>query len=130
MAIRGVSKVIIGVRDQDRASRFWSGTLGFDVTTDASYGDEGNRWVEVASPDGATALILSADPGDLSRFPERDGLPTVNFFLYADDIERTYEELSVKGVEFPAPPTKQPWGWWAMFLDPEGNRYALQPRDS
>ncbi|WP_369973656.1 VOC family protein [Prauserella sp. PE36] len=72
--------------------------------------------------------MLSADPQDAFRAPARDDLPTANFFFYADDIERTYEELSAKGVEFPAKPVKQPWGWWSMFLDSEGNRFALQQR--
>jgi predicted enzyme related to lactoylglutathione lyase len=53
--------------------------------------------------------------------------PTTIFF-YADDLEKTYEELSAKGVEFPAKPVEQPWGWWAMFVDSEGNRFALQQR--
>ncbi|PXY21033.1 VOC family protein [Prauserella muralis] len=129
MGMRGVSKVVIGVRDQQRAREFWSQTLGFTVTTDAPYGDGGHRWLEVTSPDGRTALVLSADPDDEFRFPVREGRPTANVFFYADDVERTYEELSAKGVEFPAKPTRQPWGWWAMFADPDGNRYALQQRE-
>ncbi|PXY26855.1 VOC family protein [Prauserella endophytica] len=128
MAIRGVSKVVIGVRDQQRAKRFWTETLGFTVAIDEPYDDKGNRWLEVTAPDGQTTLVLSADPQDAFRAPARDDLPTANFFFYADDIERTYEELSAKGVEFPAKPVKQPWGWWSMFLDSEGNRFALQQR--
>ncbi|GAA5041734.1 putative enzyme related to lactoylglutathione lyase [Thermocatellispora tengchongensis] len=126
MGIQGVKKVIVGVRDQERAKRFWTEVAGFSLTTDAPYDDQGNRWVEVTSPDGGVALVLSADPEDAFRFPTREDLPTANFFLYADDVEKTYEELSAKGVEFPAPPVRQPWGWWCMFLDSEGNRFALQ----
>ncbi|MFD9957621.1 VOC family protein [Amycolatopsis sp. NPDC058986] len=85
MTIQGVTKVVLGVRDQARATKFWSEIVGFPITTDAPY---------------------------------------------ADDIEKTYEELSAKGVEFPAKPEKQPWGWWALFLDSEGNRFALQRKDS
>lgn len=128
MAIRGVDKVILGVRDQDEAVRFWVETLGFELITDAPYGENGERWLEVRTPDGATTMVLSADPTDQYRFPAREGLPTANFFLYADDIERTYAELSAKGVGFPSPPSKQPWGWWATFVDPDGNRFALGQR--
>ncbi|SFP32221.1 hypothetical protein SAMN05421810_102254 [Amycolatopsis arida] len=129
MPIRGVSKAVIGVRDQDRAKRFWTETIGFEVATDVPYDDQGNRWLEVTTADRETVLVLSADPDDRVNFATRDDLPTANFFFYADDVERTYRELSAKGVEFPAKPTRQPWGWWAMFLDSEGNRYALQQRD-
>ncbi|WP_409490392.1 glyoxalase superfamily protein [Amycolatopsis sp. cmx-11-12] len=129
MAIQGVNKIVVGVRDQERAKRFWSEVVGFEVTTDAPYDDKGNRWVEVTTADGETALVLSTSPEDLKRFEVRDEIPTANFFFYADDIEKTYEELSAKGVEFPARPEKQPWGWWAMFVDSEGNRFALQERN-
>jgi predicted enzyme related to lactoylglutathione lyase len=29
-------------------------------------------------------------------------------------------------VEFPQPPVYQPFGWWSMFNDTEGNRFALE----
>ncbi|MDV6011694.1 VOC family protein [Haloechinothrix sp. LS1_15] len=128
MAINGVSKVVIGVADQDRAVAFWTGTLGFRMKVDMPYDDEGRRWIEVTSPDGATELVLSAAPEDRPRPAAREELPTSNVFFYADDIERTYRELSELGVDFPAPPTRQPWGWWAMFADGEGNRFALGER--
>ncbi|MFD6067512.1 VOC family protein, partial [Amycolatopsis lurida] len=97
MAIQGVHKIVVGVRDQDRAKRFWSEVVGFGITTDVPYDDEGNRWVEVTSADGATSLVLSTAPEDLKRFEVRDEIPTANFFFYADDIQKTYEELSAKG---------------------------------
>ncbi|MGW4489905.1 VOC family protein [Amycolatopsis sp. NPDC004368] len=125
MAITGVGKVVVGVEDQARAKAFWSETVGFTVTTDVPYDDRGNRWVEVTAPDG-TILVLSPE----DRRPEqRAGLPTSNFFFHADDIVKTYHDLAAKGVDFPAKPEKQPWGWWAMFTDTEGNRFALQQRD-
>ncbi|PRX49103.1 putative enzyme related to lactoylglutathione lyase [Prauserella shujinwangii] len=125
MAIRGVHKVIVGVRDQERAKRFWTEVVGFTVTTDAPYGDQGARWVEVTSPDGQ-ALVLSEAEDAGPRPSGRDDLPTSNVFFRADDIERTHAELAAKGVDFPDPPTRQPWGWWATFVDSEGNRFALQ----
>ena len=124
MPIQGVSKVVVGVEDQARAKEFWSEVVGFAITTDVPYDDEGRRWVEVTAPNG-TILVLSENPEDRPRNGS-DQLPTSNFFFHADDVEKTYEELSAKGVEFPAKPEKQPWGWWSMFTDSEGNRFALQ----
>jgi predicted enzyme related to lactoylglutathione lyase len=57
-----------------------------------------------------------------------DELPTSNVFFYCDDLAATYEELNTRGVQFPQPPVEQPWGWWSMFEDEEGNRFALGPR--
>lgn len=124
--IRGVNMVILTVDDQDRALEFWTEKVGFTVGTDASYG-EGHRWLEVVSPDGQVKIVLSKRmPGQLDTREEAPTeLPTASFFLYADDIEQTYRDLSAKGVKFPAPPTQQPWGWWSMLEDSEGTRIAL-----
>jgi predicted enzyme related to lactoylglutathione lyase len=127
MAIMGAEKIVVGVRDQVRARKFWSETLGFAVTTDAPYSD-GERWVEVTSPDGGVALILTPDPEYRYRVSDNERIPNANPFFYTDDIERTYQELSEKGVEFPVRPSREPWGWWSMFTDSEGNRFALQQR--
>lgn len=27
-------------------------------------------------------------------------------------------------------PVRQSWGWWSMFEDEEGNRFALHPREA
>ncbi|MET7989977.1 VOC family protein [Amycolatopsis sp. NPDC005232] len=128
MAIVGVGKVVVGVEDQARAKAFWADTVGFTVTTDVPYDDQGNRWVEVTAPDG-TILVLSAAPEDRWHFEGRDELPTSNVFFHADDIVKTCRERSERGVDFPAKPQRQPWGWWALFTDSEGNRFALQQRD-
>ncbi len=127
MGIRGANKIVVGVRDQERAKRFWTELVGFSVTTDAEYGD--GRWVEVTTADGHTTLILSVDPDGTYRHATRDEVPNANPFFYADDIEKTYEELTARGVDFVVKPSHEPWGWWAMFADSEGNRFALQQRE-
>lgn len=42
----------------------------------------------------------------------------------------TFQVVSARGVEFPQPPVELPFGWWSMFQDREGNRFALAPRDA
>jgi lactoylglutathione lyase len=125
--IEGVGQVIIEVDDQERALEFWTSTVGFELARDAPYG-EGQRWIEVTTRDMAVALVLS---------PRRDGrpsapaeLPTSNVFFCCDDLSRMHEELSARGVVFPQPPVELQWGWWSMFEDLEGNRFALVPRPS
>jgi predicted enzyme related to lactoylglutathione lyase len=61
--------------------------------------------------------------------PQDPSLPTSNVFFYADDLQQTYNELTARGVEFPLPPVQQPFGWWSLFADPDGNRSALVPRE-
>jgi hypothetical protein len=42
----------------------------------------------------------------------------------------TYEVLRSRGVTFVQEPIQYDWGWWSMFVDDEGNRFALTPTAS
>jgi predicted enzyme related to lactoylglutathione lyase len=126
--ITGVSQVIVEVEDQDRAKEFWTEVIGFEVATDAPYAD-GRRWIEVAPPEGSPLLVLSPRPADERRRAVRDDLPHSPVFFACDDIEATQAELSERGVAFPTPPQHMDFGWWALFEDPDGTRYALGQRD-
>jgi predicted enzyme related to lactoylglutathione lyase len=124
--IKGVSKVVIDVEDQQRAKEFWTTTMSFELVQDVTYGNE--RWLEVRSPDKATILVLgwsSTGPGDRDSVPEM--LPTSNVFFCCDDLRETYGTLRSRGVEFPQPPARQSFGWWSLFVDSDGNRFALGP---
>ena len=48
--------------------------------------------------------------------------------LACDDIDATYRQLTHRGVDFEAPPARQPWGVFAVMLDSEGNRFVLSSR--
>ena len=48
-----------------------------------------------------------------------------------EDIDATYAELKVKGVEFPKCIGEEEWGRYVHFKGPEGNRLQMyQPRPS
>lgn len=124
--IRSVHKVVIPVDDQERAKRFWTEVLGFGLVSDATY--PGGRWLEVATPDGAVSIILDPRSPDEPRRAAGDELPHSNVFFACGDIQRTYRDLTARGVRFHTPPTEMPFGWWAMFEDLDGTRYALEQR--
>ena len=63
--IQGAHKLVVEVEDQDRALRFWTQAVGFDVVQDTPYGDE--RWLEVGTPDGNTTSCSHS--GSASRRP-------------------------------------------------------------
>lgn len=119
--IRGISKVVLEVDDQERARDFWTRVLGFELHQDEPYGDE--RWLEVRAPDGSVNVVLDVRHSAPHSVPSH--LPTSNVFFSCDDLMTTFEELRTRGVRFPQPPVQQPFGWWCMFEDPDGNRFAL-----
>jgi catechol 2,3-dioxygenase-like lactoylglutathione lyase family enzyme len=111
-------------RDQKAAKDFWTDTMGFDLVQDSPMDpddpDSGLRWIEVRAPGDDTILVLFTPEGDEGRIGQFS-----NLIFECDDVQKTYEDLSSKGVEFPTKPEKQFWGWWAMFQDNEGNSYGL-----
>jgi lactoylglutathione lyase len=120
--IKGVRKIIVPVNDQEQAKRFWTETMGFEATLDQTVGDE--RWVEVTPPDRQLVLVLSPRGGEPRR-EVPDQLPHSDIFFTCEDIKQTYEELTARGVKFHTPPVEMHFGWWSLFEDNDGTRYAL-----
>src|SRR5262245_22102976 len=116
--ITHVKFVTIPTDDQDRALAFYTGKLGFRVLTDQPHGD-GQRWIELRIGTSDTRVVL---------FSTTD--PPGSFYgtLACDNVERTYEELKGRGVEFVAAPKKEPWGTFAVFKDVDGNQFLLSTK--
>jgi predicted enzyme related to lactoylglutathione lyase len=98
--------------------------MGFEVVQDAPYGQE--RWLEVRAPDGVNLVLELRGEGERGHGEAPEHLPTSNVMFRCADLPATYEELAARGVEFPQPPIQQPFGWWSMFTDSEGSRFALE----
>lgn len=112
--ISSIGDVAVVVSDGKEAARWYSEKLGFKI-----YSSEGH-WITVG-PAGATTVIHLCE-GKLE--PGNTGIG-----LLADDIQKTYEELSGKGVEFTKKPADEGWGMYAMFKDMDGNEFWLNPKE-
>ena len=123
--LTAVRSVGIYVGDQDRAKEFFTGTLGFELVQDTPMGEGPGaaRWIEVAPPDGNVILVLFTPEGDEDRVGTFS-----NVLFECDDIQATHKQLAAHGVEFAEEPSRQFWGWWAVFKDPDGNSYGLGQR--
>ena len=117
--IKQIKFVSIPVADQGRALDFYTEKLGFTIITDQPF-DEKQRWIELRVPKAETRVVLFTAEGEEKRIGTM-----MNMSYACDEIEKTYEELKARGVEFEGPPQKQPWGSYAMFTDSEGNRFVL-----
>ncbi len=121
-----VATVSIFVRDQDKALDFYTNKLGFKLHTDAAF-DEPNgskgRWLSVMLPGDKTEIVLSKPV----NMPQAEAfIGGFNYVTYnTTDIQKTYEELSAKGVEFAEKPTPYFWGIQAQFKDQDGNTFVL-----
>jgi len=120
--IKRIKFIGIPVRDQDRALEFYTGKLGFRILTDQAFTDK-QRWIELSIPRAETGVVLFTPEGHEDRIGT-----FVNTSWEVDDVEKTYEELQAKGVEFAGPPQTQPWGTFVIMKDSEGNQIVLGTR--
>lgn len=117
--IRQVKFVSVPVRDQKRALEFFTEKVGFEVYTDQPFSDE-QRWIELKVPGADTRVVLFTPEA------HRDWIGGFSNITFAcDDVQRTYEAMIERGVEFSEPPTTQPWGTYALFKDPDGTTFCL-----
>ena len=117
--IRKIKFMSIPVRDQDRALQFYIDALGFTLVTDQPMGP-GMRWIELRPPKGDAGIALFTAPGHEDRVGTFTGIS-----MECDDVQKTYEELRTKGVEFAKPPKRESWGVAAIMKDSEGNQIVL-----
>jgi catechol 2,3-dioxygenase-like lactoylglutathione lyase family enzyme len=125
----------VWVHDQDAALEFYTKKLGMEVRSDVTLPEMGNfRWLTVApanQPD--ISIVLMAIPGppimDAATAGQVRDLMGKGFagtvFLVTDDCQKSYEELSQRGVEFTETPEERPYGVDAGFRDPSGNSFRL-----
>jgi catechol 2,3-dioxygenase-like lactoylglutathione lyase family enzyme len=119
--ITHVKFVSVPTADQDRALAFYTEKMGFKLVTDQPF-DGNQRWIELRIGNSDTRLVLfTTDQG-----PKPGS--SFNGALACDNVERTYDELKGRGVEFTGAPQKQPWGTFAVFKDVDGNEFVLSSR--
>ena len=121
--IKAVKFVSIPVRDQDKALEFYTKGMGFGISTDQPMGPGQQRWIELKIPGADTRVVLFTADGHEDRIGTFSGVS-----FATDNVEKTYTELSARGVEFSEGPTKQPWGTYAIFKDVDGNQFVLSQK--
>ncbi|MFT3697346.1 MAG: VOC family protein [Kofleriaceae bacterium] len=131
------SHTTVYVLDQDRAKDFYVGKLGFEVRDDARMGEF--RWLSVgpkAQPNFRIVLMalapnpaMNAEQCKQLRTLMEAGVGLGGGVLVTDNLDREYQDLKGKGVVFTEPPTRNPWGYAAVFKDDSGNYYSLGETD-
>jgi catechol 2,3-dioxygenase-like lactoylglutathione lyase family enzyme len=132
--INRISHITVYVLDQDRALRFYTEVLGFEVRTDNRLDDF--RWLTVGPRDQPEMSVLLARPAPPMFAPEDAQLVQSlvakgamnGGVLETDDCRATYERLKARGVLFLQEPLERPYGIEAVFRDDSGNWFSLTER--
>jgi len=76
--------------------------VGFQILTDQAFSPK-QRWIELTIPGAATGIVPFTPEGHEDRVGT-----FLNSSWEVDGLDRNYEELSAKGVQFSGPPERQP----------------------
>ena len=109
--IKSIIDVAVVVSDESKSAEWYKEKLGLEIR------ERQDHWVTVA-PKGSDVVLHLC-----KTTPLEQGNTGIAF--RADDLDKAYKEMSSKGVEFTVKPTKEEWGYYAMFKDPDGNEFWL-----
>lgn len=126
--LKGIDNVGVAVTDLVRSIAFYE-KLGFTKSSDYDADVKGCTMTA-----GSAVLFLfqtkQANPQPVRREPtlaqNPPGIDHISFLV--EDVDRIYQDLKAKGVQFNGEPADQEWGARLVGLkDPDGNNlYFLQ----
>ena len=111
------------VKDQDKALKFYTETLGFVKKHDVPVGEF--KWLTVVSPEDqdGTELLLEPNENPVAKAYQKgifeQGIAATTFGV--DDIHAEFERLKARGVTFTMEPTEWEDVILAVFDDTCGN---------
>jgi predicted enzyme related to lactoylglutathione lyase len=123
--------VVVPVSDVDRAKRFYSEQVGFNVDVDHQ-ASETFRIVQLTPPGSGCSIVVGIGLGDMPPGSIK-GLQ-----LVVDDIDAAHAQLVERGVD--VTPVRHMadgqwvegkgdrWNAFVHFSDPDGNAWAVQER--
>jgi catechol 2,3-dioxygenase-like lactoylglutathione lyase family enzyme len=132
--ITKLTHLCVYVLNQESAYDFYVNKLGFKVHTDAPMGN-GARWLTVCPPEQPeleiTLFLVAEGSSMFSAETVKTMIDLIKKGTFGaavftcHDLMATYEELKAKGVVFKKPPTKEFYGFEALFVDDSGNWFSL-----
>lgn len=124
--------VTVLVKDQEAALKFYTEKLGFIKREDQLIWMDTMRWLAVSPKNQHETLLtlVKAEPQDEPLVGKQSG-NHVFMTMLTDNLERDYQELKLRGVNFVLRPETQSWGKEAVFEDLYGNRFDIieRPQD-
>ncbi len=117
--------VSVFVKDQDKALAFYTNVLGFEKRGDYPAPTPGGpRFLTVGLTGQDFQLVLW--PGTPGQGQPFQGRSTAAYTIETRDCRKAFETLKARGVKFDTEVLEYPWGYVAVFQDPDGNRLQLR----
>jgi catechol 2,3-dioxygenase-like lactoylglutathione lyase family enzyme len=126
-----VSIVTLGVRDLDRAKRFYTDGLGWTVTV------QQNEWISFRLGDGSSAIALypwdglADDAGVASDGMGFRGVTMAYGVSSESRVDEVLAEAADAGAEIVKPAQRSSWGGYSgYFADPDGHLWEVVKLDN
>ncbi|REL24025.1 glyoxalase [Rhodohalobacter sp. SW132] len=129
--IKQTLQITILVKNLEEAKRFYTQQLNFEVHTELEFSDDW-KYLTV-TPDKSNETVIELCE---SKTPEQHNLignqggGQVLLMFESDDIEKDYQEMKIRGVEFNGVPKEVPGGNGVGFKDLYGNQFDLFQPDN
>jgi predicted enzyme related to lactoylglutathione lyase len=123
LMLEKVVYVAVFVSDQNKALDFYTNVLGFEKRADNPT-PGGPRFLTVALK--GQDLQLALWPGTPGQGQPFQGRSTAAYTIETKECRRAFEVLKSRGVKFDTDVLEYPWGYVAVFQDPDGNRLQLR----
>ena len=124
MQLQGIHHIALNVKDLDRAERFYTDVLGFQVTHRFS---KGLRHLMLETGNAAIALFegLELEVKEAMNLLSEEGYLHLAFEADPTDFESIVKELQSKNIDIDNGPVKRGDGESIYFNDPDDNHLEI-----
>ena len=124
MQLKGIHHIALNVKNLDRAERFYTDVLGFQVTHRFS---KGLRHLMMETGNAAIALFEAPDleVNEAMDLLSEEGYLHLAFETSPADFEQIVKELKDKNVKIDSGPVKRGDGESIYFNDPDQNHLEI-----
>ncbi|MZG53787.1 MAG: hypothetical protein F3743_08130 [Nitrospinae bacterium] len=124
MQLKGIHHIALNVKNLDRAERFYTDVLGFQVTHRFS---KGLRHLMMETGNAAIALFEAPDleVNEAMDLLSEEGYLHLAFEASPADFEQIVKELKDKNVKIDSGPVKRGDGESIYFNDPDQNHLEI-----
>jgi catechol 2,3-dioxygenase-like lactoylglutathione lyase family enzyme len=121
--LKKIAYASVFVKSQDEALAFYAEVLGLEKVVDNPT-PNGPRFLAVGVPGQDFQLVLW--PGTPGQGQPVFGRASAAYTIEVSDCRKMFETLKSRGVSFETDVLEYPWGYIAVFRDPDGNVLQLR----
>jgi catechol 2,3-dioxygenase-like lactoylglutathione lyase family enzyme len=122
-----ITMISLVVKNQAEALEFYTKKLDFEIKIDYQNPPPGDRWVAVG-PKGQDIGLALVEPESFANVDwgkKGVGGWAPPIVIEAEDLQKTYDELKSRGVQFKMELKQEAYGKAAIFTDPYGNLFEI-----